>query len=50
MNDATDIIVECYNYPENCAGGMNNFTCANKSDNSGTIGALCESCDFYGSM
>ena len=45
MNNVTDIIAKCINTLNNCLGGTGNFTCIY-----GTIGALCEVCDIYGSV
>lgn len=43
----SDLIEKCFNNEENCKGGEN---VGDKSCAEGHIGALCESCDIYGSQ
>jgi hypothetical protein len=41
----SSVIAECINLPANCNGG---WTPGNPSCYTGHMGALCESCDIYG--
>ena len=41
QNNHTDEIVSCSNFPQNCLGGADNFTCFE-----GHMGAFCETCDI----
>jgi hypothetical protein len=43
INKYRDVIYPCANFPSNCLGGPENFTCSE-----GHIGPLCEECDLYG--
>ena len=45
INSQTDHIYLCYNNIKNCLNKIGDFTCLY-----GRIGALCEQCDYYGSI
>ena len=45
IHDKSDIISNCFHYPENCLGGTSNNTCKE-----GLKGALCEVCDLSGEI